>query len=731
MRKVELLAPAGNYECFLGAVHAGADAVYLGGTKFGARAYADNFTEDEVCNAIRYAHIYGRKVYLTLNTLIKERELEEVYEYLLPYYEAGLDGVIIQDLGVFQAVGEWFPLLPRHVSTQMTVTGSLGAAYLKELGAARIVPARELSLAEIKEIKKNVNIEIETFIHGAVCYCYSGQCLFSSMIGGRSGNRGKCAQPCRLPYEIEKSGRKIHPLSLKDMCTVELLNQLIEAGIDSFKIEGRMKSPEYTAGVTGIYRKYIDRYYENPSEYYVEKGDIEKLGALYIRSGISQGYYHKYNGRDMITLENPGYTGKDGVLEEKIRKTYLKDDFRLPVAAKARLPEDGEAELVLEWNGICAAVKGDKVQRAKKQPLTEDSVKKQLEKCKNTPFYLENLRIQMSEDIFFPVKSLNDLRRKAVKCLEEKIIKANGFCTVRENSVRTPEINKESATETYREKAEIHILATTKEQCGEAVKCGVDRLYMDIGLCGDKEWLKKLHETGPETRLYLALPYILRQKDLFVLEKAVKLMETSFFSGVLVRNLEELQYFRKMAAGEKVWADIVSDANLYIWNGKAVHVLDEICRESYVPYELNVHEISELLGKAGACKLSMTVYGRIPMMVSANCIANTSGYCFKKGNKGKKKEIFYTLTDRYGKIFPVYVNCIHCYNVIYNSLPLSLHRQTDELKEMGISVFRLDLTVENREETEKIIRFWTQQKIREDAPPYGEYTKGHLKRGAE
>ncbi|HBA70404.1 MAG TPA: hypothetical protein DCZ40_13770, partial [Lachnospiraceae bacterium] len=241
MRKVELLAPAGNYECFLGAVHAGADAVYLGGTKFGARAYADNFTEDEVCNAIRYAHIYGRKVYLTLNTLIKERELEEVYEYLLPYYEAGLDGVIIQDLGVFQAVGEWFPLLPRHVSTQMTVTGSLGAAYLKELGAARIVPARELSLAEIKEIKKNVNIEIETFIHGAVCYCYSGQCLFSSMIGGRSGNRGKCAQPCRLPYEIEKSGRKIHPLSLKDMCTVELLNQLIEAGIDSFKIEGRMK----------------------------------------------------------------------------------------------------------------------------------------------------------------------------------------------------------------------------------------------------------------------------------------------------------------------------------------------------------------------------------------------------------------------------------------------------------------------------------------------------------
>ena len=209
MKKVELLAPAGNYESFLGAVHAGADAVYLGGAKFGARAYAENFTKEEICRAIRYAHIYKRKVYLTLNTLVKEREFHEVYEYLRPFYDAGLDGVIIQDLGVFFAVGEWFPHLPRHISTQMTVTGSLGAAYLKSLGAKRIVPARELSLAEIVEMKKETDIEVETFIHGAVCYCYSGQCLFSSILGGRSGNRGRCAQPCRLPYGTGKRANAV------------------------------------------------------------------------------------------------------------------------------------------------------------------------------------------------------------------------------------------------------------------------------------------------------------------------------------------------------------------------------------------------------------------------------------------------------------------------------------------------------------------------------------------
>ena len=264
-RRVELLAPAGNYESFLGAICAGADAVYLGGEKFGARAYADNFSEEEICRAVSYAHVFGRKVYLTVNTLMKESELEELIPYLEPFYLAGLDGVIVQDIGALLAIKEAFPGLELHASTQMSITGSYGAGMLKELGVVRVVPARELSLSEIESLGRETGLEIEAFIHGAMCYCYSGQCLFSSILGGRSGNRGRCAQPCRLPYRIGgdgKPGTEQYPLSLKDMCTISFLPKLIEAGISSFKIEGRMKKPEYAAGVTAIYRKYIDLYYE-------------------------------------------------------------------------------------------------------------------------------------------------------------------------------------------------------------------------------------------------------------------------------------------------------------------------------------------------------------------------------------------------------------------------------------------------------------------------------------
>ena len=733
MKKIELLAPAGNYECFLGAVAAGADAVYVGGSRFGARAYADNFTEEEICRAIRYAHIHKRKMYLTLNTLVKEREFHEVYDYLLPLYEAGLDGVIIQDIGVFRAVGEWFPLLPRHVSTQMTLTGSLGTAYLKALGAKRIVPARELSLAEIKEIKKETDIEIETFIHGAMCYCYSGQCLFSSMIGGRSGNRGRCAQPCRLPYEAGKTGKRKYPLSLKDMCTIECLGQLIEAGIDSLKIEGRMKSPEYSAGTTGIYRKYIDRYYKNPAEFHVEKQDMDTLQALYIRSGISQGYYHRHNGRNMVTLENPGYTGRDEALAKRVREIYFGKDMRLPVFAEAKLEKGEAAVLSLEWNGVRIKTEGALVQAAKKQPLTEETVRKQLNKYGNTVFSPNSLKVIMSEDIFLPVKDLNDLRRTALDSLEEAVIRANGFDFSDRTGSKKPE-TQEVASEISEKprsgeaKTELHVLALTKTQCMAAAARGVRRLYVDSGLCRDTAWLEELRVNHAETKLYLALPYILRQKDRPFLENMRNLLKKNFFSGILVRNLEELQFFKEGSHS----FPLVSDAGLYLWNRKTFQVLRNDCRECYIPYELNHHELKDLTEQIDSRNLAISVYGRIPMMISANCIANTLDRCRKILSEETGKENFLTLTDRYGKAFPVYLNCMQCYNVIYNSLPLSHHRNLDKIRETGISAFRLDFTVESEMETEKIIRFWQKNgQNNRKAPPYEEYTGGHLQRGVE
>ncbi len=306
------MAPAGSYPCFCAAVCAGADAVYAGGPQFGARAYADNFTEEELVHAIEEAHIHGCRFYLTVNTLLKEEETHTLYDYLAPLYEAGLDAVIVQDIGVFRYIRETFPGMDLHASTQMTVTNAYGARFLERMGAVRVVPARELSLGEIKEIRNRTKLEIECFVHGALCYCYSGQCLMSSLIGGRSGNRGQCAQPCRLPYTA--NGSRGHFLSLKDICTLELIPELIKAGIDSFKIEGRMKSPEYVAGVTAMYRKYTDLYLENGDDgFRIEPQDREMLMDLYNRGGSSTGYYTRHNGKEMMALDRPNHRGVPAV----------------------------------------------------------------------------------------------------------------------------------------------------------------------------------------------------------------------------------------------------------------------------------------------------------------------------------------------------------------------------------------------------------------------------------
>lgn len=326
--RVEILAPAGSMECLKAAIAAGADAVYTGGALFGARAYAHNLTEEELLEAIDYVHLHGRRLYLTVNTLIKDREMEkQMYDYLLPYYRQGLDAVIVQDIGLFRFIRKHFPDLPIHASTQMTLTGVDGAKFLEKEGAQRIVTSRELSMAEVKMIADETELEIESFVHGALCYCYSGQCLFSSFIGGRSGNRGQCAQPCRLLYRTPEAKRPQYLLSLKDICTLELIPEMIESGIYSFKIEGRMKKPEYAAAVAFQYRKYTDlylKYYEEcPAEedpaayamkkYRVREEDRQMLLDLYNRGGFHTGYYHTQNGREMISLNRPNHAGVPAV----------------------------------------------------------------------------------------------------------------------------------------------------------------------------------------------------------------------------------------------------------------------------------------------------------------------------------------------------------------------------------------------------------------------------------
>ena len=323
MKKIEILAPAGSYESMRAAMNAGCDAVYMGGSRFGARAYANNPDEDALVKAIEEAHLRNKRLYLTVNTLVKEEERQSLlYDYLEKYYLAGLDAVIVQDVGVMRFIHRHFPKLPIHASTQTTITMAEGASLLKDMGVTRLVTARELSFKEIKHLRENSKMEIETFVHGALCYCYSGQCLMSSMIGGRSGNRGRCAQPCRMPYRFFSEDKQIssndgsYLLSPKDINTVALIPDLIESGVSSFKIEGRMKSPEYAAGVTAVYRKYVDLYLAEGKNVFLDyleqdeyKRDMLDLMDLYNRGGFSQGYGKTKNGKTMMSIIRPNHSG--------------------------------------------------------------------------------------------------------------------------------------------------------------------------------------------------------------------------------------------------------------------------------------------------------------------------------------------------------------------------------------------------------------------------------------
>lgn len=803
MDRVELLAPAGNMEGLYGAIHAGADAVYLGGNRFGARAYAENFTSEELVRCIRYAHLMGRKVYLTVNTLLKEQEMNELYDYLRPFYEAELDAVIVQDPGVLRLVRESFPGLKIHASTQMTLCSAHGVSLLKEMGASRVVPARELGLQEILLLKGRTSenpgggpgrpfgeegcpvqneagdMEVECFIHGAMCYCYSGQCLFSSILGGRSGNRGRCAQPCRLPYTLKTDGRRLencYPLSLKDMCTIEHIPKLIEAGIDSFKIEGRMKKPEYAAGVTQVYRRYIDKYYELREKrgaedaalaYKVEKSDWKMLQSLYIRSQVQDGYYFKRNGRDMVTLDNPAYSGSDESLLTEIRKKYIDAPLKIPVKVKAELRTGQPARLLFSvasgksgggrMNGVFYAVTGRVVERAQNRPISEEDVSARIGRLGESIFEGVKIEVSLDGDGFYPVGQINELRREAVSGLEEKILRARGYGnrSFSGNSMeQMPDERLEDGGRT--DKIGGYVISVAGlEQLEEAAAWmqayggeEIRRIYVDADLIEEK-WDKvsslcrKLSDLAD---VYAALPYILRAQDEGYLENVCKKAEESgIFKGFLVRSLDGLGYVQRRRkcsakAGEDGKMICRADAGVYAWNRFARTELgaDGFC----LPYELNASEQKRMQGEASWEKV---VYGRIPMMVSANCLRRTAGLCggVRKsaaggenaaaggdgrtctGRKQASDLHVATLQDRYRKDFPVLVNCLHCMNVIYNSIPLSLHRETEKWK--GRADLRIDFTLETPEEVKTVLNVF----LKGDSFTQGEYTSGHEKRGVE
>lgn len=739
--KVELLAPAGNYESFLGAIHAGADAVYLAGQKFGARAYADNFSEEELCRAIRYAHLYDKKVYLTLNTLVKEKEFSDIYSYLNPYYQEGLDGIIIQDLGVLKYVKEVFPGLLLHISTQAMVTGPAGASFLKEQGAVRVVPARELSLEEIRNIKEQTGLEMETFIHGAMCYCYSGQCLFSSIAGGRSGNRGRCAQPCRLPYQLKVNGKtaldgEVYPLSLKDMCTIQHIPELIMAGIDSFKIEGRMKKPEYTAGVTSIYRKYIDRFYDNPGKYTeTDSDDLRKLSSLYIRSGVQNGYYFRHNGREMITLNSPAYSGSDEMLLNDIRREFLIPEKKIDIDISLYCHVGEPISLTMYLSDkpeYCVVSEGPIIEKASKQPVEKDILYEKISKLGNTFFSIRNTTIELGNNCFIPMKTFNELRRDTVLRLEDAILKQKNNTLKRNlelcdyDELQYKDIKSlKGISDVTPINCGYSVLVTTIDQLKACIEVAqyIRRIYIESELVFGNEThnvtdiINYLNADTGHLEIYIALPFVIRLKDSEFLSNLKKFIQDNRIDGCLLRNVEELGLF-KQGMFSDINIKLATDAGLYCFQSMAVKQYSGFATSVCLPYELNRAEKKNLMGKCEDTLFEQVIYGRVPMMITANCLEKTSKSC-----TGKKSTI--QLIDRYKHEFPVQNICRHCYNIIWNCMPLSLHARLDDYHRC---IKRLQFTTESADITAKILDFFINGK---GEFPVKEYTTGHEKRGVE
>lgn len=702
----ELLAPAGNLEIFKGVIESGADAVYVGGSMFGARAYANNFTEDELLEAIDFAHLRGVKVYLTVNTLIKNSEFSKLYDYLLVYYKRGLDAVIVQDIGVVKAIHEYFPSMEIHTSTQMTVTGADGVRFLSQFGVTRVVMAREVSLAEMKRIHEETGMELEAFVHGALCYSYSGQCLFSSILGGRSGNRGRCAQPCRLPYTVE--GKKDeYILSLKDMCGIKALDKLHDAGVYSLKIEGRMKQLEYACGVVKYYRSYID------SKKPVSDADYDRIKALGNRCGFTDRYYFDHNGSDMVTYVKPNFVSNAAEPSPEKRK--------LSIEGELVLRESEPGSLTVKRGDVTYKASIEPVSAALKAPLDKKAAIDRINKTGDTDFEFSHIKAQIGENVFVPNGALNKLRRDAISGLCDKLLKKyyrndaryadmSSMCELPEHVVKSDAAHEDGAVNAKDYTAICSCMTRAQLDTLISYDC-FDVFYLDFDMYDRNTLIQQFADdvkclTKRNKKVYLMMPTIFRadSSDYFV--SIAKELDKVSFEGFVVKNYEELYLTENLFTGKNV----ILDHNMYTFNdvSKSAFFEHGVSGDT-VPLELNSREIMHR-NNIGS---QMIVYGYYPLMTTANCVHKNTKGC------DKKQKLIY-LKDRYNKSFAVCNNCKECYNTIYNSLPTMLTKNIGKLKEAGIRSFRYSFTIE----TPKQIKAVMDDKI-------AEYTNGHYKRGVE
>jgi len=792
-KDIEILAPAGSVLGMTAAFNGGADAVYMGGSRFGARAYADNPNEDELKQAIDYAHLHHKKLYLTLNTLLKDRELEdEVYRFLNPYYKEGLDGVLVQDMGLFAMLKESFPGLPLHASTQMTITGTDMSQWLEKQGMERIVLSRELSIDEIRRIRQSTKMELEVFVQGALCYCYSGQCLMSSMIGGRSGNRGRCAQPCRLPYQADGDKRPSYLLSPKDICTLEDIPDLVDAGVNSLKIEGRMKKPEYAALTAWLYRHYVDMYLEQGRDKYrVERKDVEKLMDLYNRGGFSGGYFRQHNSESMIFRERPNHMGL--MCGEVTEKGSIRAVTALRVGDVVEV-RPGNGKEPVQWTLEQNVREGeifwpDRSKKDKKGPKFTAGTKsyRMRNQALIDQIHETYVRPELKEKIYGTLRIVKGFPAILTVTLGEishtvegEIVEGAKNRPMAEEQLKKP-ILKTGSTPFVFEKLDVITDGESfipNQQLNELRRQGMELL--------ENSFLEQFHRVDgilPEK--------VISEKNISARGAVCPKLNISLSGrdtlkkGRMIRNYDEVsRVYMELheAAGENFeTARIFKEAGkeIYFALPGILREKDKKLLERYIEeagpwtdgylvrqmegllYIQKVHPEASLvldgsiyamnrrtkafLKNIGKTILTAPVELNYSELLDLGCKdmelsvyghqqLMISSQCVKKTREGcRKQPEMIQLTDRQHKHFYVYNECEFCYNRIYNGLPTMLLDKKKEILNLAPAALRLNFTMEGLEQMEAMIENYREVYIQDgqERNILKDFTRGHFTRGIE
>ena len=658
MKKIpELLAPAGGKAAIEAAIEAGADAVYFGLPRHNARALAENVKEDELYDVLALCRAHGVRSYVTLNTLARDGETNEILRMAERLYVSGADALIVADLGVAFLIKKYLPGFPLHASTQASGHNVDAARFLAERGFSRMVLAREMSFRDIKYFCGNSPIESEVFVHGALCVSASGQCLFSSMVGGRSGNLGECAQPCRLPYSTGKNKKEGSPLSLKDLSLASHIPELIDAGVDSLKIEGRMKSPEYVRDVTRIYRRLLDgRRAANADE-------ISELERIFSRSGSTDGYFTGKVGRGMLGVrtELDKQKSRDLAPFEKLTK-------KVPVKISARITAGEPASLCVSDGAKSVTVYAEPPERAKSAPTDKESIKKQLSKLGGTPYIIEKIELSCGDDVFLPLSKINELRRRAIAALLAPGENRSGFALpALQREEPLPSLGKGTRTARF-------LLA--KNMPGKSVLDGFfDIVYLPLSEFG-------ISKTGAANGVIL--PPVIFDHEREEVEKMLGAAQGAGAVHALVSNVGHI------GLAKKYGFTLHGDLRLNVANRESARALLSagLCDLILSP-ELSLAAVRDIGGPA-----ALVVYGRLPLMTLERCVVEDCSEC------GKNR---FALTDRRGVDFPVFREYPHR-NVLYNSVPVYMADRADTIKRSGVASTHFIFTDESAKKAANIIK---------------------------